>query len=143
MRKNILIPIFIAGLFVLASCNKYLNVVPDDVATIDNAFALRSAAEKFLFTCYSYMPSQGSTGSNPAFFGGDELWLVPTASSAPWEIARGNQRVVEPYCNYWQGTQEGSDLYEGIRQCNILLENIEKVPDMQESEKARWSAEAK
>jgi hypothetical protein len=143
MRKNIFILLGVAAAFTLASCNKYLNVVPDDVATIDNAFALRSTAEKFLFTCYSYMPSQASMGGNPAFFGGDELWLVPTSSSAPWEIARGDQRVVDPYCNYWQGTQGGSDLYEGIRQCNILLDNIERVPDMQESEKQRWSAEAK
>src|SRR3546814_17102010 len=35
------------------------------------------------------------------------------------------------------------DLYRGIRECNIFLENIESVPDMSSSEKARWTAEVK
>lgn len=143
MKKYLIISSAIVLLGSLGACNKYLNIVPDNVATIDNAFALRSQAEKFLFTCYSYMPVQGGTGSNPAFFGGDELWLVPTNGSASWQIARGNQRVVDPYSNFWQGGQEGNDLYEGIRQCNILMENIGRVPDMQESEKTRWVAEVK
>ncbi len=125
------------------SCNKYLDIVPDDVATIDNAFALRNQAEKFLFTCYSYMPSQASLSQNPALLGGDELWLVPTSDNIPWKIARGNQRIVNPYSNYWQGEQGGKDLYEGIRQCNILINNIQRVPDMMQAEKDRWIAEAK
>ena len=38
------------------SCNKYLDVVPDDgVARIDMAFNLRSSAIRYLGTCYSYM----------------------------------------------------------------------------------------
>lgn len=48
------------ALFALCSCNNYLDIVPDNIATIDNAFTMRSEAEKFLFTCYSYMPSHGS-----------------------------------------------------------------------------------
>lgn len=140
MRKYILVAAVIIPLF-FASCNKYLNIVPDLAPTIDNAFALRSQAEKFLFTCYSYMPSQGSLSANPALLGGDELWLVPTSDNIPWRIARGGQRVVEPYSNYWQGNQGAKDLYEGIRQCNILIENIHRVPDMVQSEKDRWIAE--
>lgn len=123
------------------ACNKYLDIVPDNIATIDNAFALRNQAEKFLFTCYSYMPSHASLSQNPAFFGGDELWLVPTSDNDPWKIAKGSQRIVEPYCNYWQGTQGATDLYEGIRQCNVLIDNIGRVPDMTQSEKDRWIAE--
>lgn len=143
MKKYLIISSVIILSAALGACNKYLNIVPDNVATLDNAFALRSQAEKFLFTCYSYMPAQGGLNSNPAFFAGDELWLVPTNSSNPWQIARGNQRIVDSYCNFWQGAYGGTDLYEGIRQCNILMDNIGRVPDMQESEKARWVAEAK
>lgn len=141
MRKYIISLAAVILLF-LASCNKYLNIVPDLAPTIDNAFALRSQAEKFLFTCYSYMPSHASLTGNPALLGGDELWLVPTSDNVPWKIARGNQRIVDSYVNYWQGTQGAKDLYEGIRQCNILIENIGRVPDMEQSEKDRWTAEA-
>ncbi len=143
MKKIFIITSAIALLSVFSGCNKYLDIVPDNVATIDYAFRMRSTAEKFLFTCYSYMPSQGSIGGNPAFFAGDELWLVPTNTTASWQIAKGNQRVVNPYSNYWQGAESGKDLYEGIRQCNIFLENIDIVPDMDQSEKNRWIAEVK
>src|SRR3546814_11592075 len=44
----------------VTSCGNYLDVVPDGVATIENAFTSRTTAEKYLFTCYSYMPSHGS-----------------------------------------------------------------------------------
>ncbi len=126
-----------------AGCNSFLDVTPDNVATIDYAFRLRSTAERFLFTCYSYMPLHASLDQNPAFLGADECWLVPTSGNVTWMIARGNQRVVNPYVNAWQGSNGSKDLYEGIRQCNVFFENIDLVPDMDIAEKRRWTAEVK
>lgn len=126
-----------------AACDKYLDVVPDNVATIDNAFSMRSTAEKYLFTCYRYLPSHASRTDNPVFTAGDEFWFYNPfiGFSAPgWQIARGNQGVVEPILNYWDGV---SKPFQGIRDCNILMENMHKVPDMEEVEKKRWIAEAK
>ena len=71
--KSIKQIIFMALVIVTSACNDYIDVVPDNVATLDNAFALRNEAEKYLFTCYSYLPRHGSADYNPAFFGGDEL----------------------------------------------------------------------
>lgn len=142
MKNKVKTFIAILLLSVLSACNKYLNIVPDNVATIDYAFRLRNTAEKFLFTCYSYMPDQSSF-NNPAFFGGDELWVVPTNTNPAWQIAKGNQRVVGSYCNFWQGEEGGKDLYEGIRQCNVFLDNIDRVPDMSQMEKDQWIAEVK
>lgn len=130
------------------SCRKYLNVVPDDVATIDDAFHQRSTAEQYLFTCYSYMPKQGDEQSNPAFMAGDEFWFqYPYAISGftihmtGYEIARGNQSVTSPLQNYWDGTNDGIPMWEAIRDCNIFLENINTVPGMDQYEKDQWSAE--
>ena len=36
----------------LVACSGYLDVVPDGVATMDNAFSNRINAEKFLFTLF-------------------------------------------------------------------------------------------
>ena len=131
-------------LFVLlAGCDNYLDIVPDNIATLDHAFSMRTTAEKFLFTCYSYLPAHGAFNSNVANAAGDEFWLPGSNDGQAWQIARGYQRVVDPYMNFWQGTQGGKDLYEGIRQCNIFLENIGKVPDMEDYEKDRWIAEAR
>lgn len=134
--------LIVAGLM-LSGCNNYLDIVPDNIATLDHAFSMRTTAEKFLFTCYSYLPAHGAFTSNVANAAGDEMWLPASNSAQAWQIARGYQRVVDPYMNYWQGTQGGKDLYEGIRQCNIFLEDIGTVPDMDDYEKERWIAEVK
>jgi len=133
-------------LLATVACKKYLDVVPDNVATIDNAFTLRSSAERYLFTCYSYMPRTGSFNDNPAMNAGDELWYMFPSKDINtnfWNIARGEQNASAPLGNFWEGTNSGRPLFTGIRDCNIFLENIHKVPDMDRFEKERWSAEVK
>ena len=44
--KSIKQIIFMALVIVTSACNDYIDVVPDNVATLDNAFALRNEAEK-------------------------------------------------------------------------------------------------
>lgn len=135
--------ILLAGILVWASaCNKYLDVIPDNIATIDNAFTLRSTAERYLFTCYSYMPRHANISTNPAMLGGDELWSLQEGYSGTF-IAKGLQNVVTPYNNYWDGEQSGQPLFRGIRDCNIFIENINKVREMTEAERKQWLAEAK
>jgi starch-binding outer membrane protein, SusD/RagB family len=131
---------------VLSSCNKYLDVVPDNVATIDYAFNLRSSAEKYLFTCYSYMPRHGHFNTNPAFNGADEVWYdVPPSdiNTDIYNIALGLQNSSNPYANYWSGERQGRPLFQGIRDCNIFLDNIGKVEELSSFERERWIAEVK
>lgn len=141
--KNILKLSIIFTLVFSPGCEDFLNVTPDNIATIDHAFRMRTTAERFLFTCYSYMPSHASLNENPALLGGDELWLVATNSNPIWQIARGNQRIVNPYGNAWQGANGPKDIYQGIRECNVFLENIGLVPDITETERRRWISEVK
>lgn len=127
----------------LNSCD-FLDVVPDNVATLDHAFNMRSTAERFLFTCYSYLPENGTYNGNLAHTAGDEFWLPVTNSTRAWYIARGSQKVNGPYMNFWQGNSDHGvekDIFEAIRQCNIFMENIDRVPDMSESEKIKWIGE--
>jgi hypothetical protein len=123
-------------LVALSSCKKYLDVIPDNVATIENAFNMRSQAQKFLFTCYSYMPKEGDLGDDPGLLAGDEIWDLPTKGGY-FYIARGFQKRTSPYGDRW------TSLYRALRDCNIFLENIGKVPDLNEEERARWTAEVK
>lgn len=132
-----------------SSCKKFLDIVPDNVATIEYAFRLRVEAEKYLFTLYNYLPKEGNVWNNPAFLAGDEIWIPYQTSISPWafEIARGNQRVTDPYVNYWFGNFDANrGLYQGIRHCNIFIKNMSDlslVPDISLSERARWISEAK
>lgn len=142
--KYCIIFIFI---FFCTSCKKaFLDVVPDNVATLDNAFASKIEAEKYLFTCYSYLPNQTSPVANPGLMAGDELWIAYPQLNAPaWQIARGTQNTVNPLVNYMEGGSGGSANFKAIRDCNVFLENISdvsKVHDLDIDTRTRWIGEA-
>ena len=85
------------------------------------------------------------------FLAGDEHWLIPKGtgfidqrlSLNAWEIGRGEQNSNDPYQNYWDGLNGGTNLWTAIRDCNIFLENIDKPLDLQQYERNRWIAEVK
>lgn len=147
MKKR-LVYIYSSALLFLGSCQSYLDIVPDNIATIENSFNMRVSAERFLYSCYSYLPKLSNIELNPAFTAGDEFWLHEFYNMPAWNIARGFQNVTNPYMNFWQGTtgissNQMTDLYQAIRDCNIFLENVEQVPDLNHAEKLRWIAEVK
>ncbi len=132
----------------LNSCvKKYLDIIPDNIAKIDNAFTMRIMAERFLFTCYSWLPNESDINNGPAMLTADELWAVdlPPAGYVGngLKIAKGFQGIVDPYLNFWDGEGGGVPLFRGIRECNIFLENVGKVPDVDEVERGRWIGEVK
>ncbi|MGQ8336966.1 RagB/SusD family nutrient uptake outer membrane protein [Sunxiuqinia sp. A32] len=134
---NYIIALLIAGTII--SCDSYLDVVPDNVATIENAFSDKYNAEKYLFTCYSYLPDFASRYSNPAIAGGDDIWFSEYHKDAsPVQLAKGFQNITNVRFNAWNG-----GLFVGIRDCNTFLEKVGTVRDMQQYEKRQWSAEAK
>jgi len=139
MKKNIyIILFFIATVF--TGCDKdYLDVVPDNVATIDNAFSNRYNAQKFLYGIYSDIPSPGNV-YGAALTGGDEIWLPKTERNrAGVKIAQGFQSATNPSFDLWGD----NGLYVAIRNCNIFLSKIEDVPGVQEYERRAWIAEVK
>lgn len=146
--KKLKIQYIIVFAALIFGCKKdYLDVVPDNVATIENSFATRTEAEKFLYTCYSYLPQESDINNNPAFLGSDEFWTYwPIATgnplpTNPTQIARGNQNISSPYINNWDGELGGKPLWRAIRDCNIFIDNVSKVPDLDPSLKDRWIGE--
>ena len=150
MKKQYLISTVL--LVLMTSCSGYLDIVPDDVATIEYAFRDRIKAERFLATCYSYIPDIGNPAKDPAIMGSDETWNFINTTEAnssvgsynSFYIKLGLQNTNSPYVNYWDGENSGENLFEGIRNCNIFLENADKVgPQLAGAEKEQWKAEAK
>lgn len=130
----------------LSGCN-FLDVVPNDTATLDHVFSNRSVAEKFLRTCYSHLPDPTNSSYYPTWFTSrDEFdygFEVRNGWAAAGSISRGLQNTNDPYLNYWSGRQGGNSLYVAIRDCNIFLDNISKPQDLLEEERIRWIAEVK
>lgn len=151
MKKIIIsISFLIAMMLTGTSCSDYLNIVPEGTPSMDNAFSNRINSLKFLYTCYSYLPSFDNGGS-VGFLAGDEHWLMPKGtgfidqriSINAWEIGRGTQNSNSPYMNYWDGGNGGTNLWIAIRDCNIFLENINKPRDLQDYERDKWISEVK
>lgn len=121
------------------SCEKFIDVVPDNLARIENAFAIRTEAYRYLVTCYSYLPNIANPNANPAYFAGNELWHyepVNFYSSNILNVAKGRLSATSPQFNTWDG-----GMYNAIRDCNIFLENIHLVPDIEEYERDYWIGE--
>jgi hypothetical protein len=150
MKKNKIIALIICA-FSYCSCSDFLDVIPDNVATINHAFNNRVSAERYLFGCYSYLPSPTDLNSCAGMLGSRECWLplegigflASEESTYAWNIARGYQTANDPLLNYWDGGQGGSNLFTALRDCNTFLENIHKPIDLGVAEKDKWVAEAK
>lgn len=128
----------------VGSCN-YLDVVPDNVATIDNAFADRYSTEKYLATCYWGMPKSAGWNENPAIFGGLEMiFNRENMTGGGMKMGLGQDNPTSALINYWGGTGDMiRSLYAGIRECNTFMEGVTNVQDLNKYEKNRMIAEVK
>ena len=144
--------------FLSQSCQDYLDIVPDDSPSIEIVFENRNSAQTFLATLYSYLPGYANI-SNPALFGGDELWVNEDVQQAVFggfpglEIAQGLQSEGNVRLSYLRNRVESNgvfvspdgtpNLYIALRDCNVFLENIATPFDLPERERKQWTAEAK
>lgn len=131
--------LFIMGMTV-SSCN-YLDIVPDNVGTLEYAFRNRNEAENYLFGCYSTMQRLSDVIYNPGFTTSAEVVypMLETQffNASGFNLIRGTQNSSSPVLSQWD------NMYRAIRRCNIMLENIDQPIDLREAEKRRWIAETK
>lgn len=130
MKRNITILAFLVIAFCFYSCD-YLDVVPDELPTEEDAFNDRYAAERYLYSCYSHLPKEREGG----------IWLMSTAeiaSSLEQTFLMGKYSATSPSAySYW------SINYGAIRRCYLLINNIDNVPRLEEEIKEGYKAEAR
>lgn len=111
------------------SCS-YLDIVPDERPTEEDAFKDKNAAERYLYSCYAFMPKEWEgaylyqTGEVVTDYNRDSMEGTMSAANI------GN-------FHYW------SRLYSGIRRCYTMLANLDDVPNMEENLKTQYKGEAK
>lgn len=133
--------------FLMAGCSDFLDVVPDNTPSLDDAFSNRAVMEKFMHSCYSYLPDPTDPIYYPAYFTSrDEFdWAFESRlrPSAAGIISLGLQNTNSPAQDYWSGLFGGKSMFQAIRTCNIFLENAHIPRDIDDTERARWIAEVK
>jgi hypothetical protein len=137
-------------IILFSSCKQdYLDVVPDNIPTIDIAFNNRATALNFLATCYTYIPEHANVVQNFSMLAGDEVWYYAENdfymnNETSFRLAKGMQNVSNPYLNYWEGGRGAPhSLFNALRDCNIFLDNLVTVPGLEEQERLRWLDEVK
>lgn len=143
--KSILKYIYtLAILLTVGSCS-YLDVVPDNVATLDNAFSDRYTTEQYLATCYWGMPKSAGWNENPGIFGALEMCFnKESQTEGGMEFGLGKNSATSNRIDYWGGKGDMiRSLYAGMRECNTFLENVGGVQDLNKYEKERMIAEVK
>jgi len=146
----------------ILSCGDYLDVVPTEIPSLEDAFLTKNKAEGFLIGLFSYLPEHGNPVENPALTGGDELFFRNTRSAlygfSPylWYFMskNGSNSTGQPACNYFASVDSenkrdlrgGIPLFTAIRDCNTFLEYItddaKKPFDLGDKEKDYWVGNA-
>ncbi|MCH5718275.1 RagB/SusD family nutrient uptake outer membrane protein [Niabella hibiscisoli] len=152
---KVLLSYITIAIFLLSapSCGKYLDVIPDNVATLSSSFSNANETEAYLFGCYSNLQQLADIRRNAGFTSSgevlfpvnmqDQTTLGGAGGDVGFNLMRGLQNSANPVLNYWDGYNMGLKLYESIRMCNTFIDNINVPLDIQTFQKTRWVAEAK
>ena len=142
--KSITLSLFIMASVIFSGCSDYLNIVPDNITTVDKMFENKSKILQALATCYSFIPDKFNDHYRTNLTLGNE-YMFPTIYAHRTDvfvsnrIMMGDQNADAPYLNYW----DGGNLYAGIRYCNIFLNNIREVPDLEPGDYNDYIAQIK
>ena len=132
-------------LFSFLGCNDYLDIVPDRTQEVSLMFERKDAAYTALATCYSYLPQNDDLYGTFAL-ASDEITMPFAKEPNSIKLMTGKQNADDPIMNYWSGYGGGKyqgSLWDGIRSCNLLIDNVDSVVDMDQEEKKSWASEAK
>lgn len=116
-------------------CKKFLNIVPDERPSEDDAFRDPLAAKNYLYSCYGWLPVTRVGQTAIDLLTADEVTTAFEHETFA-RFPRGQYTASDPVIQYWD------DLYKGIRQCYILLRRVDAVPGIDANDVKLYKAEA-
>jgi len=125
---------FIAGaMLIFASCNE-LDQYPTNLFTDDTYWTSVDKASSVLNMAYSQMYNNGYFFSTEAL--SDNVYQTRVSDEKTISSGQANAATGR-FANEW------SDCYAGIKTCHTFLENVDRIPGMNEDLKERMKAEAR
>ncbi|WP_299580388.1 RagB/SusD family nutrient uptake outer membrane protein [uncultured Sunxiuqinia sp.] len=118
----------------ISSCD-YLDIVPDERPTEKDAFKDQKAVQKFLYSCYSYLPNPRDGAASLDLMTGDEV-ITGFEHETFAKFPKGNYTATTPVISYW------NTLFGGLRQCYIMKNNVANVPGLSEKLIKDYTAQA-
>lgn len=155
--------IFLGGLYAFVSCedlafgDKFLQKPPSTDVTIDTIFSTSEYARRVLWKSYQYLPYGIETSGywtqmwlgtiegltdlnydNVGYSGVMKVYYAGNYNASIEDEPRGTYMATKIRFN-----NSESNIWTGIRHAWLLYGNVDRVPDMDASEKLRLKAEAK
>lgn len=138
-KKNIIKYIKISAcILMLTSCDAYLDKQPDDAMTMEMIFQKRASTQKYLVNVFSYMIDESHTAQNTPWLGASNEASITYIDRGYCYMNNGSWSPDNPpYVAFWRA------YYQGIREANIFMQNVDKCPEINFEEKLRWKTEAR
>jgi hypothetical protein len=102
----------------MTACLDYLDVVPDEIPTEKDAFMDEAAVDRFLYSCYAYLPAPADGANSLDLMTGDEV-ITAFEHEKFAGFPKGNYTAATPVISYWD------TFFQGLRQCYLLINNVE------------------
>jgi len=144
---KIIFPVIMFFILLLPSCANYLDVVPDNVRTLEDLFINKESAYDGLARVYWYLPRESDTHETTWSLGDEYIGRLDlnntTGNLRAIRIMRGLQESGWPQLGLWSGSNGAKALYQGMNQCEIFLHYVDLVKDMEETEINEWKAQVR
>lgn len=123
----------------LGSC-EFLDVVPQSSATIDDIYKTQNQAEQMVLSCYKEIPNYFHPQQFPDWTAGNDFvtgWYGSVRYFHWKSLAYGSESATSTYYSLWSNNAASYPtgyvsklVWEGIRYCYNVLNNIDRVPDI-------------
>jgi hypothetical protein len=151
MKRIVTIAVLLLGMLAVSSCKKYLDVVPNGTASLDDVWKSENNCLQFVNTLYSQRPNKfyGTTFAPDLLGGGD--WISGPKGTVQFfrykSLLYGQENANSSYFQYMSSRtvpsgQSQYPIYKIIRYCYLLLDNINKVPGISKANYDSWRGEA-
>ncbi|PPK87123.1 putative outer membrane starch-binding protein [Neolewinella xylanilytica] len=127
--------LLLAALLAVSGCEK-LDLIPENTFTDASYWTSTEKAQTFLNTAYSQLYSSNHFFYNEAL--SDNAYNGRGDNAGAASIASGTYDA-----SLGRIQSEWDDRYAGIKTCNLFLQNVDRVPDMDEGLRERMKAEAR
>lgn len=115
-----------------SSCEKFLNMAPDENLTLDDVFTNRLQTRAFLANAYSYLPYHADMAVDNNFTGSCDEMEIAYGAHTTHAMCSGAWSPVDGFVSFiW------TSMYEGIRKVNLVIENVNRCTECTADE-IRW-----
>lgn len=124
----------VAMAMLLSACD-FLDVIPKETEADENAFKDDKATLRYLYSCYSYIPNPRQGDASLDLWTSDEI-VTAFEHEMFANFPKGNYTANNPQISYW------NTLFKGIRQCYIMLDNIDgSISGLKDEDRVAYKAE--